>query len=183
MGKFYISKIIKTSIITLFLVFMRSVSALEMCLSDDSIVIMLDPSVYSTDRHPIAESTTDTLVATTTWYINMPYGQIRGRSACLSSDYDCLSAYYNSADQASAYQDNGGVLIDVGNKVIGGEQNGRYCWCNATHPIVSLWLFAFPMNNVTQCISNCTAHCSYLSSGHFSGSTAFRKMLFKSVID
>ncbi|MBQ6110565.1 MAG: hypothetical protein IJL05_04240, partial [Alphaproteobacteria bacterium] len=55
-----------------------------------------------------------------------PGGYIYGMGACLTSNYQ--------------WGDNKAILIDNGSIVVGGEQNGQYCFCKLTFPVVSQWV-------------------------------------------
>ena len=114
-------------------------SAATMCSKNDTITIMLDPSItgdgysYSTARSE--------------WWTWFSYGTIRGISACLSSNYG---------------KSRGGYVADLHDNnelVIGGEKNGEHCWCKMTHPAASLWVFYGTYSSASDCAINCARDC------------------------
>jgi len=92
----------------------------------------------------------------------MPYGTLYGIAACLSSNFGVPDGGNISQ---SIYTDNGGVLIDNGNIVVGGEQNGSYCWCRITYPVVSNWMWiaapSWYQKTNSPCAWRCQADCGW----------------------
>lgn len=91
--------------------------------------------------------------------VYMPYGTIYGVASCLDSDYGVQG-------DNSVYTDNNGVLINNGNVVVGGENNGYYCWCRITYPIVSNWIYIagpswYLESSHSPCAWRCSADCGY----------------------
>lgn len=144
----------KKLIILIALIIPIMAQSATMCSKNDTITIMLDPSIEGTNyTYNTAQSTW------TTWFT---YGTIRGISACLSSNYG---------------QSPGGAVADLhdsGELVVGGETNGEHCWCKMTHPAASLWVFNHTYGSASACASYCASNCgidvryySYMRSGLF----------------
>ena len=128
-----------------------------MCSKNDTITIALDPSIEGTNySYNTAQST---------WVTWFPYGTIRGISACLSSAYGKSRGGY-VAD-----------LHDDNELVVGGETNGRHCWCKMTHPAASLWVFNSMTSSASDCAANCAGNCALDVRGH----SALRSGMFGSV--
>ena len=115
-----------------------------MCSKNDTITIMLDPSVGNESNSTYGYST-----AQSTWWTAFPYGTIRGISTCLSSNYGKSRGGY-VAD-----------LHDNGELVVGGETNGEHCWCKMTHPAASLWVFCYTFSSASDCADYCARFCGY----------------------
>ena len=116
--------------------------AATMCSKNDTITIMLDPSIGDSTNSTYGYST-----AQSTWWTAFPYGTVRGISACLSSKYG---------------QTLGGAVADLHDNnelVVGGETNGEYCWCKMTHPAASLWVFADTISSASFCAGSCASAC------------------------
>lgn len=128
-----------------------------MCSKNDTITIMLDPSIGGTGySYSQAQST---------WWTWFTYGTVRGISACLSSAYG---------------KSMGGTVSDLHDNnelVIGGETNGQYCWCRMTHPALSLWAFRYDGGSASHCAANCAYYCGY----NVRDSSVLRAGLFGSV--
>ena len=140
--------------------------ATTMCVKDDNVAVILDPSIpgttYSYDN------------ALGRWDTTMPYGHIIGISACVNT-----SGSYGVAksDLHDKIVTTNGVTTGTTNSVIGGETTGKYCWCRMTHPAVSLWVFAYTVSSASECASNCTPYCGYYVRNY----SDFRAGLFGSV--
>ena len=106
--------------------------ATSMCASDDTISIVLDPTISG-----ISNRVLDNFKL---WETYMPYGSIRGTSACLSKNYG-----------------NAQTITDNGEVVIGGERNGGYCYCKMTHPALSSWFFEYSRG--ANCANECVGYC------------------------
>ena len=126
--------------------------AVDMCASENAIVIVLDPSIQPTSSSHDAP--------TFTWHAVFSYGTITGISACLN---------YNSGQSDQA---NNGT-------VFGGEQKGNYCWCKITHPAVSKWVYTG--NNTSDCATACTGYCKSYVGGSASSNVGKRGALFKTI--
>jgi len=113
--------------------------AATMCSKNDTITIMLDPSVAGEGyNYNTAQSK---------WWTWFPYGTVRGISACLSSNYG---------------KSRGGYVADLHDNnelVVGGETNGEHCWCKMTHPAASLWVFNDTNSSASGCASRCAGYC------------------------
>ena len=126
--------------------------ATTMCALDDTVVVVLDPSIGSS-----ASGTYDN--ALFTWNISFSYGRVYGIAACLP----------NSGSQGGA---NSSIVAN------GGAQTGKNCWCKATHPVASHWVFYndYPYASVSACASSCAYSCTQGRS-----SASFRANMFGSV--
>jgi len=129
-----------------------------MCSKNDTITIMLDPSIEGTEHY---RST----AAQSTWMAVFPYGTVRGIHACLSSNYGKSLGEY-VAD-----------LHDNNELVGGGETNGEHCWCKMTHPAASLWVFRITTTSASECANVCANHCGYRT--HLGGT--MRSGMFESI--
>ena len=134
-----------------------------MCSKDDTITIMLDPTINGNNYGHNATYST--------WWTAFPYGTIRGISTCLSSNYGKSMGGY-IADLTDTNPDTG-----VTSPVVGGETNGQYCWCKMTHPALSLWAFSYGYGSA----SNCAATCAHDCGGRAQDISALRAGLFGSV--
>ena len=131
----------KKLIMIIALIMPMMAQAATMCSKNDTITIMLDPSVagegYSYNT------------AQSKWWTWFTYGTVRGISACLSSNYGkSLGGYV--AD-----------LHDNNELVVGGETNGEHCWCKMTHPAASLWVFRHTYSSASDCADLCANNCGY----------------------
>ena len=118
--------------------------ATTMCAVNDSVAVVLDPSVGGTAGGAFNS-------ATSTWSATFPYGMIYGVSACLNVGQGKSQGYYES----QLTDTNNGET----NLVVGTEKYGRYCWCKMTHPVASLWVFNYDSGSAASCASNCAAIC------------------------
>ena len=114
--------------------------ATSMCASNDTISIVLDPTINGSNSR--------VLDGFKLWEAYMPYGSIRGTSACLSANY------------GSVVQ----TITDNGELVIGGERNqnssgNSFCYCKMTHPALSRWVFLYS-NSASDCASGCAYDCA-----------------------
>ena len=133
------------------------VYATSMCAENDTIAVVLDPTI---------NGTTSTYDNTAGWWrTTFSYGQINGISACLSSK--------NGKSIGGTVEN----LTDNGQEVVGSERNGQYCWCKMTHPVASLWVFDYDRGSRASCASDCAANCG-ISAQNYS---ALRVGLFGSV--
>jgi len=131
-------------IIALTIAIPTTLVAATMCSKNDTITIMLDPSIGDSSNSTYGYST-----AQSTWWTAFPYGTVRGISACLSSKYG---------------QSLGGAVADLHDNnalVVGGETNGEHCWCKMTHPAASLWVFNYTSGSASGCADGCAAGCGY----------------------
>ena len=150
----------KISIIAIIMLIPTILSAATMCSKNDTITIMLDPSINGDGYSYYSYST-----ARPEWWTWFSYGTIRGISACLSSDYG---------------KSRGGYVADLHDNnelVVGGETNGEYCWCKMTHPAASLWVFSDTFSSATVCANACASYCGTRVRDH----SGLRSGLFGSV--
>ena len=154
-------KQMKRAIMTIIMMLITMpVFAATMCVKNDTISIVLDPAIGDTSNSTYSYNT-----AQSTWWTAFPYGTIHGISACLSSNYSQSLGGYVAQ------------LTDNGERVVGGETNGLYCWCKMTHPAVSLWVF----NNSYSSADVCAGHCAYNCGYNARYNSALRGGLFGSV--
>ena len=97
---------------------------------------MLDASINAIRR--------DYNTTTREFTVDFPYGRIYGIGVCLSENY------HLSSD---------GKLTDNGVTVVGGENNGSYCFCRLTYPFFSKWRFVAPPSYYANSGENCAQHC------------------------
>ncbi len=118
--------------------------ATTMCAADDTVAVVLDPSVS------ITSYTYDNTMGT--WKAWSAQGTVHGISACLNSN------------QGKSRGGTVARLTDTNNEgetnlVVGSEKYGRYCWCRLTHPVSSLWAFGYDNGSASDCASYCTIYC------------------------
>ena len=133
-------------------------SAATMCSKNDTITIVLDPS--------IAGNSTGTNAYYSLWRTSFSYGTIQGITACLSTN--------KNSSTGTTVAD----LHDNNTLVVGGETNGPYCWCRMTHPALSLWTYQYSLGTLIQCQQNCVANCANAVKN---SSSSLRQGLFGSV--
>ena len=134
--------------------------ATTMCVQNDNVAVILDPSTNGTTN------SSDNNVGT--WSTTFNWGTVSGISACLTSAYG--KSMGGTVSQ----------LTDDGARVIGGERNTttkKYCWCKMTHPAVSLWAFNCAYGSASECASNCAAGCGRIVQSN----SSLRAGLFGSV--
>ena len=113
--------------------------ATTMCAANDSVAVVLDPSINFTTRSVDKEAMT--------WSATFPYGKISGVSACINV----------SGTQAVSVKNLTHTVNGVTKTVVGGEQTGRYCWIRMTHPVVSQWVYYEGRGDANACFSTCLA--------------------------
>lgn len=151
----------KKLIIIIAMILPMALPAATMCSKNDTITIVLDPSIGGTNYTSSS--------STFKWSAWLPYGTVRGIAACLSSGYG---------------KSRGGTVVDLhdnGELVVGTETNGSYCWCRMTHPALSLWTFSYNYETDSKCESNCALNCGYYTKAA-SGVPELRRGLFSSVV-
>lgn len=118
--------------------------SLDMCVENNSVAVVLDPTVTP------KSSGSSIHAGTSTFKINTDYGILTGVRACLTSNYSVLT--YN------VYK---GVLKENNKLVVGGEKNGGKCWCKLTHPVSSLWVYLADDSNAGNCSRSeyCLTRC------------------------
>lgn len=120
--------------------------ATTMCAENDSVVVILDPSINGTGFGYEKSKGT--------WSTSFPYGYVSGISVCLNS---------NKGQGTGGWMAN---LTDINpdgeeKTVAGSEKYGRYCWCKATHPVSSRWVFNSDRGSASSCNSVCAENCGY----------------------
>ena len=108
--------------------------AQTMCVRDKSLVISLDKNVGGTGYGGNASEMI--------WWTDFPYGRIYGEATCLSAAEGLgrttgMGAYYGVEEYATTP-----ITAEAG--LSGTDANGndrKYCWCRATHPVSSRWVF------------------------------------------
>ena len=124
-----------------------SVYGATMCSQSGTTTIVLDPTINGNG------SSYNTTYST--WWTAFPYGTISGISACLSSNYgQSMGGYISKLTDTNP--DTG-----VTSRVVGGETNGKYCWCKMTHPAVSKWAFYNNYGSASNCAARCANGCGY----------------------
>lgn len=115
--------------------------ATTMCAKNDTVAVILDPSIIATD------SGSDATLGT--WWAQFPFGRVSG-----------IVAYINRSCTHGEIVSN---LTDVNNNgetkyIVGGERYGNTCYCKLTHPAASKWVcntYNGLINDFTRCVSNC----------------------------
>lgn len=127
-------------------------NAQTMCVRDKSLVISLDKNVRGTSYNSNKSEWI--------WWVDFPYGRVYGDATCLSAEEGLgrttgQGAYYGTDDYAKTP-----ITAEAG--VSGTDANGnerKYCWCRATHPVSSRWVFNYAYDTYTACPSNCPNLC------------------------
>lgn len=143
--------------------------ATTMCAENDTVAIVLDPSIDTTSAVGDKESMT--------WSAQFPYGRISGVSACI--DIKGIASYRTV--KHLQHEINGVVK-----PVVGGEQTGKYCWVRMTHPALSDWMFfsVVEYSSAQDCFARCLTDGwgSFINGGY--GTTRnpdVRRVLFGSI--
>ncbi len=137
-------------ILCVVLICMASVvaNAQTMCVRDKSLVISLDKNVQGTSY---SNNKSEWI-----WWVDFPYGRVYGDATCLSAEEGLgrttgQGAYYGVDDYASTP-----ITAEAG--LSGTDTNGnerKYCWCRATHPVSSRWVFVSASADSSACASLC----------------------------
>ena len=109
--------------------------ATTMCAANDSVAVVLDPSINYTTISVDKE--------VMTWSATFPYGIISGVSACI-----------NVTGQMPV-KNLTHTVNGVTKTVVGGEQTGSNCWIRMTHPVVSQWVFYRAIADADTCFDKC----------------------------
>lgn len=144
-------------------------NAQTMCVRDKSLVISLDENVQGTSYNSNKSEWI--------WWVDFPYGRVYGDATCLSLEeglgQTSAGAYYGTDDYASTP-----ITAEAG--LSGTDANGnerKYCWCRATHPVSSRWVFNSNRPTALECASWCTSQCG----NSVQNSAAMRGGVFGSV--
>ena len=127
-------------------------TAQTMCVRDKSLVISLDKNVAGTGYGNNASEMI--------WWTDFSYGRIYGEATCLSAAEGLgrttgAGAYYGVEEYATTP-----ITAEAG--LNGTDANGderKYCWCRATHPVSSRWVFRNAYASVSYCVSSCASSC------------------------
>ena len=139
----------KKLLIILCTLFIGTSYASTMCVADTAVAVVLDPSIAGTGYTNSA--------ANMTWTTNFPYGDVSGIALCSTTPKTGTGSY-----PVSDPDESGG---------------GQYCYCKATHPVLSRWVFNLVHGSSANCASNCASGCGY-NVRYYAG---FRSTLFGSV--
>jgi len=131
----------------------NSAPAKELCVSNDTVAIVLDATVTPSSRNP------DTCNYQTEWSVQTSYGKISGLPACLSAFKATIVDFVD------------------GVRVMGGEQNGEHCFCGIKHPVISSFVYANSLGSLETCIKQCACNCSYVAKEQLNS----RKKFFNSI--
>ena len=135
--------------------------AQTMCVRDKSLVISLDKNTGGTGSGSNASEMI--------WWTDFSYGRIYGEATCLSAAEGLgrtagTGAYYGVEEYATTP-----ITAEAG--LNGKDANGderKYCWCRATHPVSSRWVF----NGLRPSASECASWCAYLCGSNVQASAA-----------
>ena len=116
------------------------VMAEEICTSDDTTTIVLDPSINGTAY--------DSKADLYEWYAMFPYGTVYGIATCLNTSGTYAVANPNLKNAS-------------GVEPVGGEEEGVYCWCKMTNPARSAWVYINSNSSLASCQSSCAAICGF----------------------
>ena len=130
-------------------------TAQTMCVRDKSLVISLDKNTGGTGSGNNASEMI--------WWVDFSYGRIYGEATCLSAAEGLgrttgTGAYYGVEEYADTP-----ITAEVG--LNGKDANGderKYCWCRATHPVSSRWVFSNAYTSVSDCTLWCAERCGFL---------------------
>ena len=136
--------------------------ATTMCAVNDSVGVILDPSItiksYSKDANM------------GTWLAWSDSWTVYGVSACLNSNRG--KGMGGTVPHLHDTDNDGNDHL-----VTGGEKYGQYCWCRLTHPAYSLWTFNLDYGSMYNCASYCVDTCG----NHFYSRPVLRDALFNSI--
>jgi len=137
-------KVYKFILLFMCILFQNPVFAKELCVSNDTVAIVLDAIINPISYTPTNQDYGKNFSVTTS------YGTLVGITACLSGTFNTLPF--------GIYE---GTLIDNSMVITGGEEIGKYCWCKITHPVVSYWgLGDSDGTGSANCIRNCASNCA-----------------------
>ena len=136
--------------------------ATTMCTINDSVGVILDPSIT------IKSNSNNATMGT--WWAWSDSWTVYGISACLNSNKG--KGIGGTVPHLHDTDNDGNDHL-----VTGSEKYGRYCWCRLTHPVSSLWAF----DNDFGSASGCASRCAYSCGGGVQGEVAMRAGMFGSV--
>ena len=135
--------------------------ATTMCTANDTVAVVIDPSINLSGWTFDAKSGT--------WSVWSSYGTIRGISACLNTKPGGTVAHLYDTDN------NGNNHL-----VTGSEKYGHYCWCRFSHPVSSLWVFRYSdIGSGSPCTSYCARSCALTLTGDYTLFIAFLNSISK----
>ena len=103
------------------------------------------------------------------WDVVFDYGRIIGT-------YKCSNTLLPDSSIVSGRDRNGRVeSYRVGDP---GNTQGNYCYCKATAPTDTNWVYHTMKNNSNGTAQNCNSACAGVCAGAFRESTLFRKIMF-----
>ena len=157
-------KIIKVLFISFCIMQICPSFAVDACVEDDTVAIVLDPSA-SWNAASLSE-------ANCTWGVSLGNTTIKGICARLSGD---------TANHPFGYTET--QLIDNGTIVIGNERNvdsdGKSaCWCKITYPVVSAWSYTYYYTDVPNA---CAWICRHYMSDSAASNIQWRRKLFNTI--
>ena len=118
--------------------------ATTMCTANDTVAVLLDPSIGITNYSYNATMGT--------WWVWSDSWTVYGVSACLNSNKG--KGIGGTVPHLHDTDNDGNDHL-----VTGSEKYGRYCWCRLTHPVSSLWAFHDDRGSASACASNCAYLC------------------------
>lgn len=120
--------------------------ASTMCAKNDTVAVILDPSIIAT------ASGYDATLGT--WWAQFPFGRVSGIVAYINRPCTDAEIVSNLTDI-----DNNGETKNI----IGGERYGTYCYCKLTHPAASKWVCNNKnvVDSFSRCITNCGGFLHY----------------------
>ena len=136
--------------------------ATTMCTINDSVGVVLDPSITIKGY-----SSNETMG---TWWAWSDSWTLYGISACLNSNRG--KSMGGTVPHLHDTDNDGNDHL-----VTGSEKYGRYCWCRLTHPVSSLWAFLYDLRSASNCASGCAYYCGL----YVYNNAAWREGLFGSI--
>lgn len=135
--------------------------AANMCVKNDTVMVVLDPTIWATSANVTSN------VAERTWSAKHSYGTISGISGC-----------YTKPSTNTP-------LIPTNQSAISQASTGSGCYCKMLRPAISQWVY-IPCPNCTtetQCGPNgeCVRRCGVSFSSAGSQGLLFKQLLFGSV--
>ena len=101
-----------------------------MCVKNDSVAVVLDPSIIGT--------TSGYNYETKTWWTQFSFGRVTGTAVMINKS---CNGKYDVLINLTDIDNNGNEK-----RIVGGEEYGKVCWCKTTHPAVSGWVCSYLSN-------------------------------------
>ena len=135
--------------------------ATTMCAANETVAIILDPSIAKIDMGADATSQT--------WWAQLPFGRVSGTAALINKN--CTQG--KATSELTDIDNNGDTK-----RIVGGEKYGKVCWCKLIHPAMSKWVcnvysdyyndtFGFDRGSFAHCVGMCTILFGSINSGLF----------------